>query len=77
MAAKVTISMKHCKGCALCTEVCPKHALKMSGILSDAGLEIVSFDETKECSGCLLCTLMCPDAAITVKVDEETPAKKK
>jgi 2-oxoglutarate ferredoxin oxidoreductase subunit delta len=74
MAPKVKVSMKHCKGCGLCVDVCPRHALKMSGVLSRSGLELVSIDENVTCSGCLLCTLMCPDAAITVEVEEESPA---
>ena len=76
MEAKVTISVKHCKGCKLCIDVCPKGALKMSGKFSSAGLEIVEWDETKGCTACLLCTTMCPDAAITIEVEQEAPTKK-
>ncbi|KPJ53292.1 MAG: hypothetical protein AMS16_05425 [Planctomycetes bacterium DG_58] len=73
---RVTISAKYCKGCKLCIDVCPKGALRMSGKLSPAGLEIVEWDGTKGCTACLLCTTMCPDAAITIEVEEEAPTKK-
>jgi len=75
MAAKVTISAKYCKGCQLCIGVCPKKALRMSGKLSEAGLEIVEWDENAGCTGCLLCAAVCPDAAITIEVEEEAAAK--
>jgi 2-oxoglutarate ferredoxin oxidoreductase subunit delta len=70
MSAKVTISVKHCKGCKLCLAACPRKALKLSGRHTDAGMEIIEWDASKGCSLCLLCTAVCPDAAITV---EDTP----
>jgi len=78
MAPKVVISAKHCKGCKLCIEVCPKHALKLTGKLTNAGIEIIDFDDQAGCTGCLMCAMMCPDAAITVIIDEDekAPAKK-
>ena len=78
MTARVTISAKYCKGCTLCVGVCPKKALRLTGKLTDSGIELIEFDETASCTGCLLCTSMCPDAAITVEVQEEnTPAGKR
>jgi len=77
MAPEVIINAKYCKGCRLCIDVCPKHALKLSGQLSDAGVEIIAFDPNAGCTACLLCATICPDAAVTVMVDEkEAPAKK-
>ena len=78
MAHRVTINTVHCKGCLLCVEVCPRHALKLTGKLSDAGIEIIDFDDEADCTACIMCALMCPDAAVTVEVDEEekTPATK-
>ena len=72
MAPKVIINAKHCKGCRLCIDACPKHALKLTGKRSARGIEIIAFDTQAGCTGCLLCALMCPDAAIEVEVDEET-----
>lgn len=66
MAAKVHISVKHCKGCKLCLEACPRGALKLTGKHTDAGIEIIEWDESMGCTGCLLCASMCPDAAITI-----------
>ena len=77
MAPEVTIDAKYCKGCKLCIDVCPRHALRLSGKLSDSGIEIIAFDDTAGCTACCLCALMCPDAAVTVTADEtEAPAKK-
>ena len=65
---KVTISANYCKGCGLCIDVCPKGALKLTGRLSDSGIEIIDFDPEAGCTGCLLCSTICPDAAITVDI---------
>ena len=73
----VTISARHCKGCRLCIEVCPRHALRLTGKLSESGVEIIAFDPDAGCTGCLMCAMMCPDAAVTVEITEhESPAKK-
>ncbi len=74
MSAKVTISVKHCKGCKLCLAACPRKALKLSGRHTDAGIEIIEWDATMGCTGCLLCASMCPDAAITIE-DVAEPKK--
>ena len=76
VTGKVTISARYCKGCRLCIDVCPKNALKLTGKLTDAGIEIVEWDETQGCTACLRCATMCPDAAITIEVEEKpAPAK--
>ncbi len=79
MAAKVTISVKHCKGCKLCLSACPRKALKLTGRHTDAGIEIIEWDGSMGCTGCLLCASMCPDAAITIEevADAEPKGGKK
>ncbi len=69
MSAKVTISVKFCKGCKLCLAACPRKALKLSGKRTHAGVEIVAWDPAVGCTACLLCAAMCPDAAITIEED--------
>ena len=78
MAAKGMIIMdrERCKGCHLCIDVCPRHALKLSGKLTDAGVEIVAWDEDAGCSACLMCAAICPDAAITIIPTNEDEAAK-
>jgi len=77
MAPEVTINAKYCKGCKLCIDVCPRHALKLSGRLSAAGIEIIAFDDTAGCTACCLCALMCPDAAVTVEIEAGNVAGQK
>ena len=76
MPAKVTISLKHCKGCKLCLTACPRKALKLSGRRTDAGVEIIEWDPSVGCTACLLCTTMCPDAAITIEEVHESEGPK-
>ncbi|MCD6300950.1 MAG: ferredoxin family protein [Staphylothermus sp.] len=53
-----------CKGCGICSEICPRGALVMDGVNSETGYpnpKIVG-----ECVGCKLCMWFCPDQAIVV-----------
>ena len=65
--AKVAVSARFCKGCMLCVEVCPKKSLVRGKTLSEAGVEVVCWQDESGCTGCMMCALMCPDAAITVE----------
>ena len=66
--AKTTINVDRCKGCGLCTTVCPKKIIQLSKTALNAKgynpAEIVDMDS---CIGCAMCALMCPDCAITVE----------
>lgn len=73
MAPKVTVSLKHCKGCKLCLAACPKKSLKLTGKHTASGIEIIAWDPSSGCTACLLCASMCPDAAITI---EDSPEPK-
>jgi 2-oxoglutarate ferredoxin oxidoreductase subunit delta len=70
-SAKVIILAEFCKGCRLCLDVCPRNALKLSGTLTETGVEIIAWDEKAGCSACLMCATICPDAAITIIPDDE------
>jgi 2-oxoglutarate ferredoxin oxidoreductase subunit delta len=65
---RIEIDENLCKGCTLCTLVCPKDLLKMSeDELTPRGYHPAKYiDPDMECTGCAICAVVCPDAAITV-----------
>lgn len=68
--AKGTVVAKvdRCKGCELCTTVCPQHLLSMAHDRFNArGYRPVQLiDPEEKCTGCTLCALICPDLVLTV-----------
>lgn len=65
--SRIAIDEERCKGCLLCTEVCPKQLLSLSEKINHQGYKIVEFnDENGACTACASCALMCPDVAVTV-----------
>jgi 2-oxoglutarate ferredoxin oxidoreductase subunit delta len=64
----VVIDVDRCKGCELCTAVCPRGILRMRrDRLNARGYRPVELvDPEGNCTGCALCALMCPDAVFTV-----------
>ena len=64
----IVIDEERCKGCELCTTVCPKgNLVQMSPRFNDKGYRPSTFvDPEGRCTGCTLCALMCPDMVITV-----------
>jgi 2-oxoglutarate ferredoxin oxidoreductase subunit delta len=64
--SKVVIDEKHCKGCGLCIEFCPKGVLVISQRLSVRGINAAEAAADKACSGCCSCASVCPDAAIKI-----------
>ena len=71
----ITIDENRCKGCELCTTVCPKDLIHMATYFSARGYRpAILVDSNEQCTGCLLCATICPDVAITVY--RELPAKK-
>lgn len=64
----VVIEVDSCKGCTLCTAVCPQHVLHMSRDHFNArGYRPVVLDDPEgKCTGCGLCALICPDVVFTV-----------
>lgn len=65
---RIEIDEALCKGCELCTTVCPKNLIHMaSDRFTSKGYrpaELVDFEEA--CTGCAICAVICPDAAISV-----------
>lgn len=65
--AKVTFNEALCKGCELCTTVCPKSIVVMSSKINDKGYHPATVEKMEQCIGCAFCATICPDAVITVE----------
>lgn len=64
---RVSIDLGFCKGCGLCTEVCPAHILELDGaVFTQKGYHPAHCTDESKCTGCATCALVCPDVAITV-----------
>ncbi len=63
----VIIDANRCKGCELCTTVCPQHVLVMADTYNTRGYRpAILVDPEGKCTGCTLCAVICPDAVLTV-----------
>ncbi|MDF1500298.1 MAG: 4Fe-4S binding protein [Anaerolineales bacterium] len=64
----IEIDEELCKGCELCTTVCPKDLLEMAlDRFTPKGYHPAELvDPEGACTGCAICSVICPDAAITV-----------
>ena len=68
MSAKVTFDTNRCKGCELCTTVCPKHIVVIDTATTNRkGYHPATVKEMELCIGCASCAKMCPDSVITVE----------
>lgn len=63
---KVIINQDRCKGCKLCTSVCPQNILKMSEEINQNGYHYAEVTDQEKCISCGNCGLICPDLCITV-----------
>ena len=67
MRGTIVINEDRCKGCELCTGVCPKNIIEMANYFTPRGYRPAKLVDPKgTCTGCLLCSTICPDVAITV-----------
>lgn len=68
MTAKVTFDTNRCKGCELCTTVCPKGIVVMdAGVLNHKGYHPATVSDLSACIACACCAKICPDSVITVE----------
>ena len=70
MTAKVTFNTDRCKGCELCTTVCPKHIVAIDQTtINHKGYHpaTVRPEDMEKCVGCASCAKICPDSIITVE----------
>lgn len=65
--AKVLFDEERCKGCELCTTVCPKGIVILSERLNTKGYHPAEVKEMDKCIGCGFCATMCPDVVIKVE----------
>ncbi len=64
---RIIVDEERCKGCELCTTVCPKDLIRMADTFNAKGYRpAVLVDPEGSCTGCAICAVICPDAAITV-----------
>jgi 2-oxoglutarate ferredoxin oxidoreductase subunit delta len=73
--SRIEVREDRCKGCLLCTTVCPVGIIVQSDRFNVSGYKVVEVpDAVKDkCTGCASCAMICPDVAITVY---KTPKKK-
>lgn len=64
--AQVKFDEERCKGCEVCTSVCPKKILKMANRFNSKGYQPAEITDQSQCIGCAFCARMCPDVAIEV-----------
>lgn len=69
--ARVIFLEDRCKGCQLCTAVCPKGLVVMSVGANEMGYHPASVPEQDKCTGCGICALVCPDMVIEVEREEK------
>ena len=68
MSAKVTFNSDRCKGCELCTTVCPKHIVIIDKeTINRKGYHPATVSDMEQCIGCASCAKICPDSIITVE----------
>ena len=68
MTAKVTFDSDRCKGCELCTYVCPKHIVAIdTGTINRKGYHPAAVTDIAQCIACASCAKICPDSIITVE----------
>jgi len=64
--ARIEINQGLCKGCALCTILCPLELIKIGKQINENGYFYAVFTNDESCKGCALCAKICPDVAIEV-----------
>lgn len=66
--SRVEIREERCKGCLLCTTVCPTGVLVQSERMNDLGYKVVHMptEGMEQCKGCAFCAQICPDMVIRV-----------
>jgi 2-oxoglutarate ferredoxin oxidoreductase subunit delta len=66
--AKVAFDEERCKGCKLCTAVCPKKIVVIkTDRMNSKGFHPAGVTEMDKCIGCAFCATICPDCVITVE----------
>ncbi len=64
--SRIVFLEHRCKGCMLCTTVCPKNLIAKTQRFNGQGYQVVAVSDSSHCTGCAACGLICPDVAIRV-----------
>ncbi|SJZ70644.1 4Fe-4S dicluster domain-containing protein [Garciella nitratireducens] len=65
---RVTFDTESCKGCKLCTYVCPVNIVIIDKEkINNKGYHPAAVKEMDRCIACANCATMCPDAVIKVE----------
>lgn len=64
---RMDVNFDRCKGCGLCTSVCPVKIVEMQHerLNKEGYYTSICIDQDK-CIACAMCAMMCPDCAITI-----------
>ncbi|MCL4426613.1 MAG: 4Fe-4S binding protein [Firmicutes bacterium] len=63
---RVVFDEERCKGCELCTAVCPQKIVHMSDRFNSKGYRVATVTDQEMCTSCTLCARTCPDVVISV-----------
>lgn len=66
--SRIEVNEERCKGCLLCTTVCPVQIIVQSARFNSQGYKVaeVRAEDKDKCTGCASCAQICPDLAIRV-----------
>lgn len=66
--SRILVTEERCKGCLLCTTVCPVSIIRQSERINQQGYKVaeVRAEDMASCTGCTSCATICPDMAIEV-----------
>jgi 2-oxoglutarate ferredoxin oxidoreductase subunit delta len=63
---KIEIDEQRCKGCGLCTVICPQKIIVLSDSINVFGYHPAAAPDQARCTGCAMCAEICPDVDIFV-----------
>ena len=63
---KPVFNEERCKGCELCTIVCPKKIISISDRFNSKGYRPSTCTDPDKCIGCAHCAKTCPDIVIEI-----------
>lgn len=63
----ITVNTERCKGCGLCTDICPRKLIEMGKERNSKGYYTAECTDKEKCVSCAVCAVICPDCAIKVE----------